>query len=211
MAAIRTRLDPIDRDIAALIDADLLPEAQSRALAAFAREALEEGQAQNAHVLGRIPPHDTHVDGAATDNLDQVRPDGRILFEFRLLDDVLVWISEQLVRRSPVKTGRFAASFALFADGVEVDIVSPPAAAQEFVFLNLQPYARKVERGQSPQAPDGIFEGIASVAQRRFGNTARIGFGWRSPRFSAGAGGRGRKDRASERQLRTPAIFVRPR
>ena len=179
--AVRTRVDPVDRDIALIIDQDLSPGAQSGFLAGYAREALADAEAQNAAVLGRVPGHETFVDRVRGAPLESVRPDGVISFEFQMLDEVVLWIAEQLVRRSPFRSGRFAASFILFADGSEVDINQPPPAASEYVFLNTQPYARKIERGQSPQAPDGVFEAIAILAARRFGNTAQVGFGFRSP------------------------------
>lgn len=221
--AVRTRIEPIDRDIVLMLGG-LSPEARSGLLADAARDALADAQTQNAAVLGTVPPHDTYVDRIEGAPIERVRPDGVIQFEFRLLDDVLLWISEQLVRRSPVKTGRFSASFALFADEVEVDIVNPPLGAQSYAFVNLAPYARKIERGQSPQAPDGIFEAIAILAARRFGNIAEVRFTFRSPILPYIAGGKNREERAAlryqrarrsamdmERQTRTPAIVVRPR
>jgi hypothetical protein len=224
--AVRTRIEPIDRDIEVLLDGLASPEERSRTLAQFAREALADGQEINTRVLGTTPPHDTIVDRVPGASIDGVRPDGLIVFEFKLLDDVLVWISEQLVRKAPVRTGKFTASFALFADDVQVDIVDPPAGAKEYIFLNTQPYSRKIERGQSPQAPDGIFEAIAILANRRFGNTASVGFTFRSPILKYVPGAPTRKARARrrngaashvfvaqrvERQTRTPAITVRPR
>lgn len=222
--AVRTRIDPIDRDIALILSEDLSPAAQSAALAAFAAEALAEAEAQNAAVLGRVPAHDTYVDGVATNQLEAVRPTGTIQFEFELLGEALIWIAEQLVQHAPFRSGRFTASFALFVDGEEVDIGQPPPVGSEFVFLNTQPYARKIERGQSPQAPDGVFEAVAMMAARRFGNSAAITFGFRSPLLSYVAGGANRAERAAlrhlparrsamamERETRTPAIIVRPR
>lgn len=208
MARVRTRIDPIDRDIAVMISGDLSAEEQGRVRARFAREALEDAQEANRRVLGMVPLHDTFVDRVKGAPLESVKPDGTILFEFRLLDDALTWISEQLVRHAPFRTGRYAASFDLFVDGALVDIVNPPATFSEAVFLNSQPYSRKIEMGQSPQAPDGVFEAVAVLAQRRFGNTARIGFDWRSPIYISG--GKNRSERVVERQSRTPAIIVRP-
>ena len=90
--------------------------------------------------------------------------------------------------------------------------------------LNAQPYARKIERGQSDQAPDGVYEGVATLAKRRFGNVAFVGFGYRS--FPGGAVGkwaqtasaarlvkkvRGGNPRTHEDWLtRQPAIIIDP-
>ena len=54
--ALRTRVEPLDRDIAILVDETLSPAAQSRAVATFARAQLAAAQDVNRRVLGRIPP-----------------------------------------------------------------------------------------------------------------------------------------------------------
>lgn len=200
-----TKLQPIDREIDALIASHLSPRGQSVALAAFARTALTGAETQNARALGGVPPHDTFVDGRREAPLESVRPDGTILFEFRLMGEVFEWIEAQLVLNAPVRSGRFARSFVFFADGVEVDAQrSPPAT--EYVFLNVQPYARKIERGLSAKAPAGVFQTVAVLANRRFGSLARVRFGYRAP--LAGAVARGRAARAD---VRTPAIVIAPR
>ena len=89
------------------------------------------------------------------------------------------------------------------------------------MFLNAQSYARKIERGQSSQAPDGVYEAVAAMAARRFGNVARIRFGFRSvqegalvPNAEVSAlrrdlGRRGASEVVKrERETRQPAIIV---
>ena len=80
------------------------------------------------------------------------------------------------------------------------------------MFLNTQPYARKIEgdlsrEPSSKQAPEGVYEAVATLAQRRFGNVAMIRFSYRTPIDGAIAGGR-MGDRSTRR---TPAIIVRLR
>jgi hypothetical protein len=219
--AVRTRIDPIARDIELMIAADLSPEAQSEVLADFARVQLMAAQDTNNKALGRTPPHETYVDGQEGAPLDSVRPQGVIAFEFQLLDEVFGWIAEQLKKNSPIKSGDFQNSFLFLADGTEASVAAPPAAS-EYVFINTQPYARKIEKGLSKQAPDGVMEAVAALASQRFGNIARISFGFRSllmdyvPVHRASAR-RGRKKatpahRAAHnlsKQSRQPAIWVR--
>lgn len=178
---ISTRIDPIDRDVALMIAEDLSPEARSRAFAEMALAGLAEAEAQNAAALGRTPGHDTFVDGAVSSDGDvaRVRPDGTVVFRFRLLTDVLDYVDGLLILNSPVRSGRYARSHLLFADGVEVDPANPPPA-REYVFLNAQPYARKIERGESDQARAGVYEGVATQARQRFGNVSSIKFTFRS-------------------------------
>ena len=179
------KVDPIATDIELLINRDLSPEAQSQALAELAKSALVDAQTVNEQAVGRAVAHQTFVDGVAGAPETSVRPDGTILYEFELVEELLVWIGEQLVLHAPVKSGRFAKSFVMLADGEEVTLGDKLVDAVEYVFTNTQPYARKIEGDdnrapESPQAPDGVFEVVAKQANQRFGNIAKITFGLRS-------------------------------
>lgn len=219
---VRVRVDPIGRDIDVMLAEVLSPAAQSQALADVAREALAEGERQNAQALGFVPDHETFVDGRAGAAFETVKPDGTIIIEFDLLEELFVWIAEQLVKHSPFRSGRFAASHAFFADGIEVDPMGTVPPAETYVFVNTQPYARKIERGQSPQAPDGVFEAVAALASRRFGNLARIWFTYEAPltgavqkwalwRAKRSTLRENAKRRQFQKDIRQPAILIQPR
>jgi hypothetical protein len=203
--AVSTKVQPIDKDVEAIISELLSPAAQSAVLADIARATLKDADQQNQMVLGRKISHETYVDGVRGASEDRVRPSGRIVYEFDLTVEVFVWIANSLKDHAPVLTGEFKSSFKLFADGSEIAVGDKlPLDASEFVFLSELPYARKLERGLSPQAPDGVFEAVATLAQARFGNLARIQFGYRAPfsgQLLTGKPG----DRADNR---TPAIIV---
>jgi hypothetical protein len=195
---------PVSRAIDALISANLSPEAQSAQFAEFARGELVKADDINTEALGKPPDHITIVDGRRGAEEESNRGNGSTIeYEFQVvLASVFEWIGEQLVLHSPVGTGRdphpglFAKSFLFFADGTEVDPTRPVPKAAEYVFLNSLPYARKIEAGESPQAPDGVFEAVASMAAKRFSNVARIGFGYRTPNGDKG------------RLTRQPAIVI---
>ena len=177
--AVVTRIEPIAKDISVFIDD--IRKAGTGAFAAFARQSIEEAKQQNQSVLGRVPPYTVFVDGSKGAALESVRPNGVIVAEFQLIDDVLRFIGEQLVRNSPHLTGRYEHSHLLFADGSQVDPATPQTTlAREYVFVNTVPYARKIERGMSPQAPNGVYEVAAAMARRKFGRFARISFGFRN-------------------------------
>lgn len=204
---IRTRVQPIDRDIEVFFAHDLSPRARSKMLAEFAGEQIEEAKHINRQALGAVPPYEVYVDGRAGAPLTAVKPDGIIRAEFELVSEALVWINTQLQMHSPVLSGRYAKSHELFADGIETDNPNNPPPAAEYVFMNTQPYARKIERGQSSQAPDGVYQAVATLAQRRFGNVAKITFSYRTALSGGVVGGRA-GDRSSQRN---PAIIVRLR
>lgn len=191
---VSTRLDPLGLDIQVLLDEIEGPTLRSAALADAAREAIADADRTNEQALGRVPPRETFVDGRKTDDISSVRPDGVVSVEYDLIEDVFAWIGEQLVKHSPIgdasdrrpgHPGLYMASHVFFADGVEIEPGAPVPVAGEYVFTNIQPYARKIERGLSDQAPDGVYQSVAQLAQRRFGNIAQIRFSYRVPAFGA--------------------------
>ena len=189
---------PISRDIELFMAQDLGPKARSAMLAAYAAEAIEEAKQANKQALGAVPPYEVFVDGQEGAALTSVKPDGVIRAEFELVNEALIWIYQQLEMHSPRLTGQYASSHVLFADGAEVSVTNPPPA-QEYVFVNTMPYARKIEGNKgrppsSPQAPDGVYQAVATLA-RKFSNVAKVTFSYRTV-----AGGE-----------RNPAINVRMR
>lgn len=205
--AVRTRVEPIDKDIDLIIRKDLSPEALSATLAQFAFEEIEEAKEINRRSIGVVPPYTVWVDGKKGAPLASVKPDGIIIAEFELVQELLSWIHEQLQKHSPVKSGLYARSHELFADGVQVENPNDAPQADEYVFLNTQRYARKIERGASAMAPQGVFQVVAKLAQGKFGNVARTTFTFRTVISGMMIGGRA-GDRSTER---TPAILVRLR
>lgn len=183
---VTTKIQPIDEDVRIIISDLLSPEGQSAAFASFAADALAEAEATDTQALGYTPTHKTFVDGIETEDLSRVRPDGTITFVFDLIDDMLTWIMEQLQAHAPVGlTGNYKASIKLYADGVEVDAAGEIPSAEQYTFLSGVAYARKIEgvagrKPESPQAPDGVFQAVASMAQQ-YGNQAKVSFAYISP------------------------------
>lgn len=205
----RTKIEVFDRSILVAMAGDQ----GGIARAAIARRHLAEVEEINRRSMGRIPDHETWVDGRHGAPLETVGPNGRIIFEFDLMSDVFEWIGEMLVRHSPVLDGDYQASHLFFADGLLVRPGRNLPAAEEYVFINAQPYARKIERGLSDQAPDGVYEAVATMARQRFGNLASIRFSYRSLQGSGlvdyiSAGSGSREDRAVEHDTRQPAIII---
>jgi hypothetical protein len=177
---LTTRVQPLVQDVNLMMREDLGAKGRSALLAGFALEAINDAAQQNKQALGVVPPYDIYVDGQEGAQLTSVKPDGVIRAEFHLVFDVLAWIATQLQTHSPVLTGRYAKSHELFADGAEVGDPDHAPPADEYVFTNIQPYARKIERGKSSQAPDGVYQAVATLAQSRFGNIAKITFSYRT-------------------------------
>lgn len=177
--AISIKIDPIGRDVEVILQ-DLSPDARRTALADFARTELRAAQEKNQAALGRVPTHETVVDGRRGAPIESAKADGTIVFEFDLVLELFGWISAALIQHSPKRSGRYVQSHVLLADGREVMPTESIPEASEYVFVNAQPYARKIERGLSRQAPDGVYQVVAALAAKRFGNVAKVRFGYRS-------------------------------
>jgi hypothetical protein len=217
LMAVVARIEPISRDIQAIIRENLSPAAKSRVLAQFARETIEEASEINRRALGKVPPYQTFVDGRKSGALDRVRPDGVIVAEFDLISGLLSFVSEQLWIHSPVRTGRYQKSHRIFADGALIGEVATNTRAlagpggrwtsgridaREWVFVSVVSYARRIERGWSPQAPDGVYQAVAALARRRFASLARVQFTYR------GVNGLSFPKRRSSTDMRQPAIVI---
>jgi hypothetical protein len=156
----------------------LSPTARSVDIVAVATSVLVAAEAVNRLVLGRVPSHRTIVDGRAGAALESVSLNGgTIEFDFDFIDPaILRWISDTLHQFSPVRTGRYQRSHILLADGVEIDPTGAIPPAREYIFINSQPYAKAIERGLSPQRPEGVYQAVAIMAQRK--SNLDISFGY---------------------------------
>jgi hypothetical protein len=202
--AISARIEPLQKDIELLIAQDLSPAAQSDALADFAIASLATAQQTNTEALGRRPAHQTFVDGRLGAAEETVRPNGTIVYEFDLLEEMFAWVLHQLQLHSPVKTGAYRGAHLFFADGVQADPLHPPRDIEQAVFLNTVPYARRVELGHSKQQPNGVYEVVTAMASRRFGNVARVQFGYRAAIGGSITGG----SAGNKSGARFPAIIM---
>lgn len=219
--AVSVRMEAFDRDTLVSLAEGLAPAERSALLAQEARAAIAEAQAQNDRALGRDVARDVIVDGSLGKPVETVRPDGVIVASWDLGSDVVTWIVEQVVKHAPVLTGAFRDSIRIYADNVEVSgaAAAELSAGREVIVTSDVPYARKIERGQSRQAPEGVFEAVAAMARRRYGNQAQIKFTYRAPIGSGSAldiwagkktaGFSGRKRRAQmQKAMRQPAILI---
>jgi hypothetical protein len=235
---LTVRIEPVEKSVEATIRADLDPATQKKEAAAFAKKGIDEATATNRQILGREIKPTVTVDGVPGAPLENVNPDGgSIIAEWDILvDGLLRWIAEQLIARSPVVSGAYRQGHTLYVDGTEVPIggdIRPSAEAEEYVFLNPIPYARRIEVGKTKagrdfvvQVPNHIYERVAKDARARFGNQAKIEY---SPQSTTGAyrlkhnqaarhfltGGRiykepkQRRDRAAGAVVEAPAIVIR--
>lgn len=102
--------------------------------------------------------------------LESVKPFGVIEYASRTnVRAVAAWVFEQVVQLSPVDTGRYQDSHVLMVNGETVDLLPDDLGPNDRVqIVNITPYARKIERGYSELAPNGVYRRVASAAKNRF-------------------------------------------
>jgi hypothetical protein len=185
---VKTKVESINIDYSLITSETFSVGAQRKEFASRATEIIDQVKSQNAKVLGRVPTHTISVDGREGAPISTVRiPGGVVFVEFELAFEAITWIGEMLRQHSPVKSGEYRQSHVLLADGVAVAPGAVPPIADKYVWVNVTPYARKIERGLSSKAPTGVYQAIATLAasKQKFGNIARIKFGYETPMFGA--------------------------
>lgn len=208
--AFKARIDPIEQVTTASLNALLSGPEAKQVAAAFVRDGINEAQVINEKAIGRKPKY------TVSKSLEQINPaKDEIVVEFDLFVGVLDWIKQELIARSPRVAGGYIGGHKFYADGHEADIAKPPEAA-EYVFANVVPYARKIEIGKTKagrafviQVKPRIYERVAQDARARFGNAAKITFGYRgASSYSLRRGSGRRRDRQSGSAVQSPAIIV---
>ena len=128
------------------------------------------------------------TDGAPRRAPEQVKPFGKIVFTARPnMAEVVRWALSELQKKSPVKTGRYASSHAVFLNGAEIQgniwetLRKATNGTDRVQIVNTQPYARKIEgatankktgrgrrRGISRQARAGVYRPVLRALVNRY-------------------------------------------
>lgn len=160
--------------------------------AVASRKIAEVAHERQAAVLAASDPKPevkSWVDGVEGAPFEAVKPTGMILIRFLRFNVAFDWIWERLLYRSPYAPKRpnadppthYADEHRIFINGIEAKSVPRDlSGVAEIVIANTTPYARKIERGLSLMAPDGVYEMVAREAKERFGTAVGIEFDYRS-------------------------------
>lgn len=180
-------------------------EAREPALRKLAADALAEGLQQNERVLGHRPGFTTIVDGGPAP-LSAMRSGSVVVHRFTIQGAVVDDIIQEFMKLAPYKAGNYRDSIVLIMNGA---VVEPPVEVgpdDDVIVSNTAAYARRIERGWSDQAPDGVFETIHAILHKRHGNAVSMGFTY------VGLSGGGLASRMDENksEYRYPAIIVGP-
>lgn len=190
------KIDPVEKFTEIDVRNDISMSEQKQSIAQYVKAGIDEAKATNRSIFGAVPPYTVTVDGNQGAPLESVDPDGgTIIVEFELVGEVLQWIAEKLVERSPTVSGDYKRGHALYADGQEIDPFGVVPSATQYLFTNSVPYTRKIEIGKTEsgrdfvvQVPNRIYQRTADDAKAKFGNQAKIRFTYQS--LQGGAIGR---------------------
>lgn len=153
------------RSIRLFINDNLTPQAQSRALANFARQDVARLQREGRAALS----YTVFVDGRENAPLESVRPDGRIVYRFNGLSEAIAFALGFVIARSPELSGAYRKSWFVLVNGLlwRRDFQDIPSGA-EVAIVNTQPYHRKIDLGSQGTGRIG-----REVANRRKAGTTR--------------------------------------
>jgi len=130
------------RSVKLFVSQNLTPQAQSAALASYARA--DVARLQN----DRRAPLDytVFVDGRENAAPESVKPQGTIIYRFNGLAEAVSFALGFCIARSPFRTGRYRKSWFVLVDGRawNADFRDIPAGSEVYV-VNTQPYHRKLE------------------------------------------------------------------
>src|SRR3546814_8595091 len=129
---------------------------------------------------------ETIVDGRKGAPVESVRIGGAVVFLFAVQQAAVDFTLETLRRLSPVD--RVSPDSIVYRDhhvmllnGAESAPGAPIGPDDDVVFVNLLPYARRIEHGWSKlQAPAGVYESASEIVRARFGNIVTVKFSYGS-------------------------------
>lgn len=183
-------------------------EERRQELIRFARQAIQEVNQHNAAIVGAPLGYETVVDGRRDTPVEAVQAGGTVVVLWALHLGAVDFTYETLLRLSPRRTGRYERHHVMLVNGEQMG--PPPVPIDpmdEVIFVNLAPYARRIEQGWSSQAPDGVYEAATAIVRARYGNLVDVVFGYR--RFT-GVGLSGEQGRKHGDDA-LPSILLRPK
>lgn len=200
-----------ERDLK-LATAGLEPDAINKALAAFARQELRRvistGEASSTY--------DKFVNGVQGAAEETVKAPGPILYQFVNWPAVIRFALEDLDKRVPKKSGRYAGGFMVLANQMPVRDYKDVPPGAEVTIINVRPYTRRMETGAN-KTGKRHFEATKNALARRYKDVFLFDFKFLNvkaglhpdvPYVLKRAAGR-RKDRQAGMPITYPALIIR--
>jgi hypothetical protein len=162
-----------------------------------------------------------------------VKPFGKIEFVARQnYADIVLWALNELWKRSPILTRRYINSHVVMINGTSLgaNMAAALRAAKpgdRIQIVNTQPYAKKIEgrpasrkrgisaiRGQSRQAPNGVYRVVQRLAVQRYGRSIFVDYkfvkldtGVKVWGFAGGSNRRGPMKQGDRKRIQRDAVY----
>jgi hypothetical protein len=150
------------------------------------------------------------VDGVVGAREEAVKIGGVIRYNYARLDEVVQFAMDTLFELSPVLFGEYRMRHTLFVGGAQARNLRDWDGTSEIIITNTLPYSRKIEMStMTMRVPgtDRVYEEAASIVARRFGNAARVTFGWQG----VIGGGTASGTQGNKSGNRFPALYIKAR
>jgi len=175
-----------------LMKSHLQGEERRRALAKLALQAGNEAAAKNRSALGMDVDQDTIVDGRRGAPVASVKAGGTVVHLFAVQQAAVVYTRDVLIGLSPVDYIDpddivYRDHHRMLVNGEDVEPGYSVRPDDVVTFVNLLAYSRRLEKGHSDQAPDGVYEVASEIVRARFGSIVNIRFSYGS--FVGGGAG----------------------
>jgi len=123
------------------------------------------------------------VDGMQGAPEESARADGRIVYQYSRIEEVVKFALATLREVSPVLSGAYKDAHEIFLNGKTVVDVSEYQAGDDLMITNLLPYSRKIEVGKMKMRVAGtskVYQQARRIVMNRFGNSASVEFTYRA-------------------------------
>ena len=166
------------------------PRAQADGAKALLLKVAKDGHAkimsQQSARAGVAPDFDAYANTPSNTDIDSVVLPGPIVYRYRYVREVIKVALAILRSSGPVRSGRYAASHALYINGNRVGegLVPFIKANDEVMIVNVVPYARKIEIGKTKagrsftiqESQSAVYQRAADKLRREYRNLTKIEF-----------------------------------
>ncbi|CAN7508815.1 hypothetical protein [Pararhizobium sp. LjRoot238] len=147
---------------------------------------VKTAKAEHAKVMAAAPAPSSFVrivDGRVGATEETAKADGRIVYQYRRMDEVVEFALKTLRDLSPVLSGDYRKGHVMFLNGLPAADLSTFRDGDDLMITNYLPYARKIEVGKMQMRVAGsskVYQQARRLVMARFGNSVSVEFTYRA-------------------------------
>lgn len=184
----------------------------------FIRVAKNEFNRVNEHnkrIMGVDPQVRQIVDGILGKSLEAVNQNGVVVWQWGIHLQIIDEAYTLILYHSPIEQVEtdpihYKDYHKLLVNGQEVHPPVEIGVNDVVKITNLLPYARRIERGWSPQAPDGVYALVAEILREKYGKLFDIEFDYEDYFGGTHIPGKEWKPKKLS-QIRYPTLIIAPK